>query len=131
MLVRTQHHLRQSGLRPRLVEGNAIRLPFASGSLDAVALTFVFTAIPDGQQAMDEMARVLRPDGVLVLVDAWDPGPQQRIAHGLARTWALFGDLMRDEAALMRAAGLEVTEQRAFGAFNSVRITVGQKGKNG
>ena len=130
MLRRTWSRLRRAGLRPRLVEGNAVHLPFASGALDAVALTFVFSAIPDGQPAIDEMARVLRPGGVLVLVDAWDPGPQHRVAHGLARAWALFGDLMRDEAALMRAAGLDVIEQRAFGAFDSVRITVGRKREN-
>jgi hypothetical protein len=34
---------------------------------------------------------------------------------------------MRDEAALMRAAGLEVIEKREFGAFHSIRITVGRK----
>jgi ubiquinone/menaquinone biosynthesis C-methylase UbiE len=127
MLRRTQRRLRQIGRSPRLVEGNAICLPLASESLDAVALTFVFSAIPDGQAAIDELARVLRPGGVLVLVDAWDPGPARRVAHFLARVWTLFGDVMRDEATLMRAAGLDVIAQRAFGAFDSVRITVGRK----
>jgi hypothetical protein len=34
---------------------------------------------------------------------------------------------MRDEAALMREAGLTVIEHKEFGAFNSIRLVVGQK----
>jgi hypothetical protein len=41
--------------------------------------------------------------------------------------WTLFWYQMRDEATLMRAAGLEVIENREFGAFHSIRITVGRK----
>jgi phosphatidylethanolamine/phosphatidyl-N-methylethanolamine N-methyltransferase len=123
MLRRARKRLR----RARLVQANAIHIPFAAVSFDAIALTFAFSAIPDGQAAMDEMARVLRPGGVIALVDACDPGDGHRIAHGLAKCWEKFGDFMRDEAALMRAAGLEIVERREFGAFNSIRITVGRK----
>jgi ubiquinone/menaquinone biosynthesis C-methylase UbiE len=109
----------------QLVQGNAVRLPFAEGAFDGVVLTFTFSAIPDGQPAMDGIARVLRPGGVVALVDATQDGG--RIAYLLGQAWKLFGDIMRDEAALMRAAGLDVVEQRMFGAFDSIRITVGRK----
>ncbi len=127
MLRRAQHRLRRAGLPARLAQGDAIRLPFASSSLDGIVMTFTFSAIPDGAAALCEMHRTLRPDGVLVLVDSGVPSDGNRIGRGLARAWELFGDYMRDEAALMRQAGLQIVERREFGAFNSIRLVAGRK----
>ena len=127
MLRQAQHRLRHGGLAARLVQGNAVRLPFAEDCFDGIFLTFTFSAVPDGGAAMGEMSRVLRPGGVLALVDAGAPTDGNRIGRGLARLWALFGDFMRDEAALMREAGFEIVERREFGAFNGIRLVVGQK----
>lgn len=127
MLEETKRRLRQTDPPVRLVRGNAVYLPFATGSFDGVVTTFTFSAIPDGLGAMREMARVLRPAGVLSLVDAGVPSDRNPIGVGLARTWELFGDFMRDEAALMREAGLEIVERREFGAFDSIRLVVGCK----
>jgi ubiquinone/menaquinone biosynthesis C-methylase UbiE len=127
MLRRARQRLRRAGLPDRLVRGDLIRLPFAAASLDGLALTFTFSAVPDGDAAMREMARVLRPGGVIALVDACEPENGNRVALWLARQWERFGDHMRDESALMRTAGLEIVEQREFGAFSSIRLTVGRK----
>ncbi len=127
MLRQAQHRLRRANLPVRLVRGEATHLPFATDSFDGVATTFTFSAIPDGLDAMREMARVLRPAGVLALVDAGVPSDGNLIGTALVRLWELCGDFMRDEAALMREAGLEVIERREFGAFNSIRLVVGRK----
>ncbi|HML21330.1 MAG TPA: methyltransferase domain-containing protein [Aggregatilinea sp.] len=127
MLRRAAGRLRRANRRPCLARGNVLRLPFAAETVDGVVLTFVFSAVPDGQAAMKEMARILRPGGVLALVDACEPADRNRAALFLARMWTRFGDVMRDEAALMQAAGLEVVECREFGAFHSIRLTVGRK----
>ena len=127
MLQRAQRRLRRDGLAVRLVQGNAVHLPFAEGSFDGICLTFTFSAIPDGCAAMREMRRVLRPAGRLVLIDAGAPGDGNVMGRGLARLWAQFGDFMRDEAALMREAGFEIIERRKFAAFNGIRLVVGQK----
>lgn len=127
MLREAQRRLRRAHRRTRLVEGDAVHLPFASESLDNIATTFTFSAIPDGLAAMREMTRVLRPDGVLALVDAGYPSDGNRVATTLARLWELGGDFMRDEAALMRQAGLELVLRREFGAFNHIRLVVGRK----
>ena len=127
MLREAQRRLRHAHRRTRLVRGDAVRLPFAPQSLDGIATTFAFSAIPDGQAAMDEMARVLRRDGILALVDAGYPEDGNRVGATLARMWELGGDFMRDEAALMRQAGLEIVLRREFGAFNHIRLVVGRK----
>jgi len=48
-------------------EGDATALPYDAGSMDAVVLTAVLGEIPDRQAAMNEIARVLRPGGRLVV----------------------------------------------------------------
>lgn len=141
-LDRSSGMLRQAGRRlcrarrpVRLSRGEATLLPFASGSFDAVAMTFTLSAIPDGLAAVREIVRVLRnpdpesdqPGGVLALVDAGYPGDGNLIGTRLARLWELFGDHMRDEVALMEEAGLEVITRREFGVGDSIRLVVGRK----
>jgi ubiquinone/menaquinone biosynthesis C-methylase UbiE len=127
MLREAQRRLRRAHRYTRLVRGDATHLPFAPRSFDGIATTFTFSAIPDGQAAMREMARVLRPAGVLALVDAGYPSDGNRGGAALARLWELGGDFMRDEAALMDQAGLEVVKRREFGAFSGMRLVVGRK----
>jgi SAM-dependent methyltransferase len=54
--------------------GDAVRLPFRDGTFDHVICSEVFEHIPDDTGAMGELARVLRPGGVLAAtVPAWLP----------------------------------------------------------
>jgi ubiquinone/menaquinone biosynthesis C-methylase UbiE len=127
MLWQAQRRLRQHHLAARFVQASALQLPFVSDSFDGVALTFVFSAIPNGMGALREIRRVLRPNGAVALVDACLPENDNRVARELGRAWELFGDTLRDESTLMLEAGLDVVERREFGAFNSIRLTVGRK----
>lgn len=126
MLRHAQRRLRNQALPDRLVMANALHLPFANASFDGVVLTFAFSAIPDGLTALCEMHRVLRFGGRVILADAGFPDDGNRIARGLGHLWVLFGDYLRDEAALMRETGFDVIERREFGAFNSIRLTIGR-----
>ncbi|HEY0716536.1 MAG TPA: class I SAM-dependent methyltransferase [Streptosporangiaceae bacterium] len=74
-----------SGAGSAAVSGDATVLPFADGSFDRVIAAEVFEHILDDQRAMNEVARVLRPGGVLaVTVPAWLP---ERICWGLSREY--------------------------------------------
>lgn len=55
--------------RGRLLRGDAGRLPFKDGAFDKVVCTNSFHHYPDHFAALKEVRRVLRPGGVLVLVD--------------------------------------------------------------
>jgi SAM-dependent methyltransferase len=54
------------------VEGDAERLPFASGSFDRVLSAFGVQFAPRHQLVADELVRVLRPAGLIALVN-WTP----------------------------------------------------------
>jgi ubiquinone/menaquinone biosynthesis C-methylase UbiE len=139
MLEEAKRRLQRAGRPAPLVRGNALRLPFPDGAFDGVVTTFALSAIPDGQTAVDEMARVLRrpdpsagqPGGVLALVDAGYPGDGNLLGTALARLWELGGDQMRDEAAMMEAAGLQVVLRHEFGVGKSIRLVVGRKDSYG
>jgi demethylmenaquinone methyltransferase/2-methoxy-6-polyprenyl-1,4-benzoquinol methylase len=51
------------------VEGDAMALPFADGSFDAVTIAFGLRNTPSYLPALREMARVLRPGGTLVCLE--------------------------------------------------------------
>jgi SAM-dependent methyltransferase len=55
-------------IAPSLV-ADAERPPFRSGSMDAVLMECVLSAVPDKRAALGEVARILRPGGWLVLSD--------------------------------------------------------------
>ncbi|MGH9056526.1 MAG: class I SAM-dependent methyltransferase [Acidimicrobiales bacterium] len=66
------------------VVGDALRLPFTSGSFDRVIAAEILEHIPDDRAAMGELARVLRPGGTIaVTVPRWWPE---------LLTWALSDD---------------------------------------
>ena len=55
--------------------GDAQALDLPDGSFDTVVCTFALCAIPDEKRAVAEMARVLRPGGLLLLADHVEAGP--------------------------------------------------------
>jgi len=57
------------GLSGRLTRGDAGRLPFRDGALDKIVCTNSFHHYPQHFAALKEMRRVLKPGGLLVLVD--------------------------------------------------------------
>jgi ubiquinone/menaquinone biosynthesis C-methylase UbiE len=52
---------------PGLIECDALRLPFADGSFDAVMSVCAIEHFDDGAKSLDEMSRVLVPGGQLVM----------------------------------------------------------------
>jgi demethylmenaquinone methyltransferase / 2-methoxy-6-polyprenyl-1,4-benzoquinol methylase len=52
-----------------MLEGDAMALPFAERTFDAVVSAFVLRNLPDIRQGLTEMKRVLKPGGVLGVLD--------------------------------------------------------------
>src|SRR5579862_1031512 len=66
----------QSGSRAAGVEysvGDMARLGFATASVDAITAGYAFRNAPDHRAALREAARVLRPAGVMLVLDFYRP----------------------------------------------------------
>jgi demethylmenaquinone methyltransferase/2-methoxy-6-polyprenyl-1,4-benzoquinol methylase len=126
MVAITRRRLAAHGLTSDLQVGDVTALPWPDDAFDAVVSTFVFSAIPDADAAMDEMVRVTRPGGRVIIVDAGEARDHNAVAHWLAQLWELFGDYIRDEVPLMEARGL-ITQREEYGPWGSVHVTVGTR----
>ncbi len=125
MVKLTRKRLSERGLTSDLRQGDATALPWPDKTFEAVVSTFALSAIPDGDAALDEMARVLRPGGRVVIVDAGESAQGTWFAWALARLWETLGDYMRDEVPLLEARGLAV-EREEFGPGGCVHVVAGK-----
>lgn len=88
-----------------VVNAPAEQLPFDDDSFDTVVSTMVLCTVTDQARALDEIVRVLRPDGSLLFcehVEA-DPGLLQRAQHLLAGAWAAWAEGCRCDRATLAA----------------------------
>jgi ubiquinone/menaquinone biosynthesis C-methylase UbiE len=98
---------------PALIEADAMTLPFADGAFDRVMSICAIEHFDDGERALDEMARVLRPGGELVM--SADALTRAGRWPGLYRAHCARYHVKRTYthdalARLLRARGLEVLE---------------------
>ena len=63
------------GWAPRIVNADGFRLPLRDGALDAVTVAFGIRNLRPRSTSLAEIARVLRPGGTLVVLEATAPAP--------------------------------------------------------
>jgi demethylmenaquinone methyltransferase / 2-methoxy-6-polyprenyl-1,4-benzoquinol methylase len=75
MLARGRERVHAAGLddRIKLQGGRAEDLPFPNGSFDAVSFTYLLRYVREPAATVAELARVLRPGGVLASLDFFVP----------------------------------------------------------
>ena len=75
MLALGRRKLHEAGLERvvRLVQGDACRLPCPSGAVDAVTVGFGIRNVADTSLAIEEIFRVLKPGGRLVILEFGEP----------------------------------------------------------
>ncbi|QDU85347.1 UbiE/COQ5 methyltransferase [Planctomycetes bacterium Pla163] len=79
MLARAHHKGtdRSAGApAPAFLRGDALRLPFRSGAFDAATIAFGLRNLEDRGAGLIEMARVVRPGGVVAVLEASTPRTQ-------------------------------------------------------
>jgi len=134
MLRRAKERVRSNGLRNvgGLVVMDALRLAFPDAHFDAVVAPYVLTVVPEPHASLDEMARVVKPGGEIVLVNHFGAGNgltgwiesflQRRSAKLGWRPefpWAILGDW------LAANPGVSLVERRILpplGLFTLTRI---------
>jgi ubiquinone/menaquinone biosynthesis C-methylase UbiE len=92
MVSRLERRAKQSGHDSTVVVAPAERLPFEDDSFDTVVSTFVLCTVDDPRQAIDEIARVLRPGGRLLFLEhvRADSARLARWQDRLHRPWHAF-----------------------------------------
>lgn len=113
---------RRSGVRA-LIQAGAERLPMAEGSVDALTCVYLFHELPPKvrPKVAAEIARVLKPGGLLAFADALQPSDEPELGRLLEAFPAYFHEPYfesygaTDLVALFGAAGLhKIADDRAF-----------------
>jgi len=82
-----------------------------------------FTGYPNGEKALDEMKRVLKKNGKLLLMDFDYPANRNIIGYSLVKIGEMYGDVMKDLKRYLEKSGLEYKETYLSG-FGSVYLFV-------
>ena len=81
MRKKAQPNLEKSNVKVEWLDLPGEQIPLEDNSVDTVLLTFTLCTIPDWQAALEQMKRVLRPDGELLFLE------HGRSPHQGTRTW--------------------------------------------
>ena len=98
-----------------LFQVGAEDLPFEDDSFDTAVVTLVLCTVPDQQEALREISRVLKPDGQLLFLEHVR-SPHHDLAKWqdrLERPWRFLGDgchCNRDTEANLETAGFELSD---------------------
>jgi arsenite methyltransferase len=112
--------------RVTLVKGDAAALPFPDASFDAATSTQVYEYVPDVDQALAELYRVLRPGGRALILDTdwasivWNTTDQPRMDRVLAAWVERFADphLPRSLSRSLRDAGFRIHRRDVLALLN-------------
>ena len=117
MLAYARERVRQAAVPISLTQASVESLPFADATFDSVVVTLVFCSVGDPAQGMQEIKRVLKPQGTLFLFEhvrsqsAWIARLQDAL---VPMTTRLFGNCHwnRDTQRTVQEAGFAITHSR-------------------
>lgn len=126
MLARASARAKDLGFGADLRIGDAYGLDFPNDTFDTAVATLAMSSIPDGRRAASELHRVLKPGGVLLLLDHV-PSPHcavrliERAIDPLTKSLWSFS-LMRDPLDSLEAVGfaIEHCERTRLGVLEAI-----------
>ena len=126
MVEIADRNLRRKRLKAALVQASVEALPFPNGHFDSIVNTMAFTGYPDGDKAMREFFRVLKPGGKLLVVDFDYPSNRNILGYALTRLMERSGDIIKDMSGILQEFPFDYTEKE-IGGFGSVHLYVAVK----
>jgi demethylmenaquinone methyltransferase / 2-methoxy-6-polyprenyl-1,4-benzoquinol methylase len=83
MLLKARQKARMKGYEAELFEADALKLPISDNSLDGVSIAFGFRNLANYTAGLSELHRVLKPGGLLAILEFSHPTePLMRAAYG-------------------------------------------------
>jgi ubiquinone/menaquinone biosynthesis C-methylase UbiE len=126
MLALARQRAADLGIEADLRVGDAQALPFDDATFDTVVCTLSLCTIPDPAAAIAEMRRVLRPGGLMLLLDhigsSWWPiwAVQWLVEQFTIRAAGEY--MTRRQLPVVQAAGFEIVETQRLKAGTVERI---------
>ncbi len=126
MLALARTRLAERGLSHVAVrQADMYRLPIGDAAFDAVTLQMVLHYAEDPAAALAEAARVLRPGGVLVVIDLAPHGRAELLGGAFAHRWPGFDDA--GIAGWLGASGCVPARSATVAAELPVRVWVAER----
>jgi ubiquinone/menaquinone biosynthesis C-methylase UbiE len=116
MIKQLRARVQEIGCAADVMEVGAENLPFDDDSYDTVVVTLVLCTVPDQAAALEEISRVLKPDGQLLFLEhvrATNDPSLAKWQDRLETPWRFVGDgchCNRDTVAGLKTAGFEIGE---------------------
>ena len=135
MLARARERVAKEGLSnvEALLRMDAMNLAFPDASFDCAVAPYVLTVVPDPKATLDELARVVKPGGEIVLVNhiGAETGPISAIEAWMGRhsanlgwrpefPWRIVGDWIEGRSDIVLT---ERRRLRPLGLFTLARMT--------
>jgi ubiquinone/menaquinone biosynthesis C-methylase UbiE len=127
MITRSQRRKEEAIVPIEVIQASAEQLPFADNTFDTVVATLVYCTIPNVDRAVEEMKRVCKPEGRILMFEhvKMKQPYLARLQEMLTPFWRKICDgccLNRDTYKIMEQHGFTVLDKNEF--YKSLFITM-------
>ncbi len=126
MVSRAKVKLDKFGIDAKIIEGNVENMPYPDSFFDTIVNTMSFSGYPNGKKAMEEMLRVLKPNGVLLLLDYDFPPNRNILGFLLVKLIEASGNIIKDIGKIIDETGSTYI-RKIVGGFGSVQLFIIRK----
>jgi ubiquinone/menaquinone biosynthesis C-methylase UbiE len=107
LVQKTRKRLKGIVNADRILQEDVAHLPYQDDAFDTLITTFAFTAYPDAEQALQEMLRVLKPGGFLLVLDIEYPADRNLWGYYLVKIGEWAGDILKDIERIVKQQGVQ------------------------
>ncbi len=127
MIDRSSKRREMSAVPIQIIKESAERLPFVDNTFDTVVATLALCTIPNPEAALQEMKRVCKPEGKILLFEhvRLNNPFLAKLQDWLTPFWKKVCDgccLNRDTVHMIKANGLEILNKKTF--YNGLFIQI-------
>lgn len=126
MVEIAEDNLSRKNIYADLKNGNVEQLPFPDDFFDCIVNTMAFSGYPNGEKAIKEISRTLRPGGKLILLDFNYPSDRNLFGYLLVKLMEKGGDIIKDIPKLLKQFDFDFIDNE-IGGWGSVHLYIAKK----